>query len=170
MLELRRPGDAYSVVHFWRGENGAFTCWYVNLEEPFRRTPIGFDSSDQELDIVVLPDRSWFFKDWDLLDQHVARGRYSPELVATIRAEGLRIGAELDARTHWWDDQHIRHSNPRGQRVKTGSFSQPRTVGVWACLTLSQSTSQSGQRFSTSSSATRPSSRASAAPRQKWRP
>jgi hypothetical protein len=107
VLELRRPGDAYSVVHFWRGESGAFTCWYVNLEEPFRRTTIGFDCGDQELDIVVVPDGSWSFKDWDLLDEHVACGRYSAELVATIRAEGLRIGAELDAGAQWWDDRWV---------------------------------------------------------------
>ena len=56
------------------------------------------------------------------------------------------------------------------QVVTTGRRSHPRTVGVCACLACSQSTSQSGQRWSTSSSATRPSSRASAAPRQKCRP
>ena len=54
--------------------------------------------------------------------------------------------------------------------VNTGSVSQPRTVDVRACLALSQSTSHSGKRCSTSSSATRPSRRASAAPRQKWMP
>jgi Protein of unknown function (DUF402) len=43
-------------MHFWRGEHDAFTCWYVNLEEPFHRTPIGIDFADLELDIVVLPD------------------------------------------------------------------------------------------------------------------
>lgn len=106
-LELRRPADTYSVIHFWRGENGAFSNWYVNLEEPFRRTPIGIDYTDLELDIVVMPDGSWFFKDWDLLDEHVARGRYTPELVAEIRAEGLRIGAELDAGEQWWDDRWV---------------------------------------------------------------
>ena len=106
-LELRRPGDAYSVLHFWRGEYGAFSGWYVNLEEPFRRTPIGFDYADLELDIVVLPDGSWSFKDWDLLDEHVASGRYSAEFVSSIRAEGLRIGAELDAGERWWSDDWI---------------------------------------------------------------
>ena len=46
------------------------------------------------------------------------------------------------------------------QLVKTGSFSQPRTVDVCAWTALSQSTSQFGNRLSTSSSATRPSRRA----------
>ena len=56
------------------------------------------------------------------------------------------------------------------QPVTTGSRSQPRTWGVWACTAASQSTSHSGKRFSTSSRATRPSRRARAAPRQKCSP
>src|SRR5439155_5884699 len=56
------------------------------------------------------------------------------------------------------------------QPTKTGRRSQPRTVDVCACLALSQSISQSGHRVSTSSRATRPSSLARAAPRQKWMP
>jgi hypothetical protein len=56
------------------------------------------------------------------------------------------------------------------QGVKTGRASQPRTVEVRVCTALSQSTSQVGKRCKTSSSATRPSSRASAAPKQKWMP
>ena len=52
----------------------------------------------------------------------------------------------------------------------TGSVSQPRTVEVGASSARLQSTSHSGKRLRTSSSATRPSRRASAAPRQKWMP
>ena len=63
-----------------------------------------------------------------------------------------------------------RRSRRGAQAVRTGSESQPRTVEVRACTAWSQSTSHSGKRWSTSSSATRPSSRASAAPRQKWMP
>jgi hypothetical protein len=57
-----------------------------------------------------------------------------------------------------------------GYGVKTGSLSHPRTVEVRVWTALSESTSQVGNRFSTSSSATRPSSLASAAPKQKWMP
>ena len=51
--------------------------------------------------------------------------------------------------------------------VTPGRRSQPRTVEVRACTAWSQSTSHVGKRFSTSSRATRPSSLARAAPRQK---
>ena len=58
----------------------------------------------------------------------------------------------------------------RGHGRVTGRVSQPRTVEVGASLARSRSTSHSGKRLSTSSIATRPSMRASAAPRQKWMP
>ena len=64
-------------------------------------------TADLELDIVVLPDGSWSFKDWDLLDEHVARGRYTDDFVSKIRADGLRIGAELDVGERWWSDEWI---------------------------------------------------------------
>ena len=67
------------------------------------------------------------------------------------------------------DVQHLRAKGHQ-PRVTTGSFSQPRAVEVWAITARSVSTSQSGQRCNTSSSATRPSSRARAAPRQKCKP
>src|SRR4051812_38856854 len=54
--------------------------------------------------------------------------------------------------------------------VNTGSVSQPRTVDVGARCAPWMSTSHSGKRLRISSSATRPSSRASDAPRQKWMP
>ena len=56
------------------------------------------------------------------------------------------------------------------QPTNTGIESQPRIVEVGATRAFSWSISQSGNRFSTSSSATRPSSRASEAPRQKCSP
>ena len=43
-----------------------FLGWYVNLEEPFRRTPLGFDVRDLQLDILVDPERKWRWKDSEL--------------------------------------------------------------------------------------------------------
>ena len=38
---------------FWHGPERAFHGWYLNLQEPFRRTPQGYDTQDLELDIWV---------------------------------------------------------------------------------------------------------------------
>jgi hypothetical protein len=104
VLMLQRPGEAYAIWVFWFGEERAFRGWYVNLQEPFRRTRRGYDTQDLELDIVVPLDAPWEWKDDDLLDVRVAEGRFTPEQAAATRAEGRRVTALLDAGQHWWDD------------------------------------------------------------------
>lgn len=44
---------------FWDAASWAFRGWYVNLQEPLRRTAVGHDMRDQALDIVIAPDGSW---------------------------------------------------------------------------------------------------------------
>ncbi len=63
VLMLQRPGEAHAVWHFWDGPDRDFTCWHLNLQAPFRRTPIGYDTQDLELDLVVSPDGSFVLKD-----------------------------------------------------------------------------------------------------------
>ena len=70
--------------HFWDGPDRDFRCWYLNLQAPFRRTAIGYDTQDLELDIVVAPDGSFVLKDLEFMDQRVAEGRFTPELVAEV--------------------------------------------------------------------------------------
>ena len=103
VLMLQRPDEAHAVWHFWDGPDRAFRCWYLNLQAPFRRTSIGYDTQDLELDIVVAPDGSFELKDLEYMDQRVAEGRFTPELVAEVIADGDRIMAELVAGRHWWD-------------------------------------------------------------------
>ena len=90
-LFLYRPGDAHSVGVFWREADGAFQFWYVNLEAPWRRTPLGFDTSDHTLDVVVAPDlRSWAWKDEDEFAWCKEVGIITPPQAVVIRAEGER--------------------------------------------------------------------------------
>ena len=105
VVQLHRPGAMHSVWVFWEGPARRFAGWYLNLEEPWRRTLLGFDTQDLELDIVVSADGSWSFKDDEQLDPWVVRGRWTSEEVAEIRAEGARLGAELDAGRRWWSDE-----------------------------------------------------------------
>jgi len=105
VLALRRPGEAYSVMHFWDGPDRRFAGWYLNLEEPFRRTSIGFDTQDLELDVWIPAAGDWRFKDVELLAERVRDGRYTHEQAEATRALGEEIGAMLERGEPWWDDR-----------------------------------------------------------------
>ena len=57
VLQLQRPGEMHAVWVFWQGPERELGAWYVNIQEPFRRSSIGFDTQDLELDIVDLAGR-----------------------------------------------------------------------------------------------------------------
>lgn len=78
--------------------------WYFNLQDPFRRTPIGVDTLDHELDLWWAADADrYVFKDVEMFAQRLVEGRY-PGQGEAIRAEGDRIAALLDAGERWWDE------------------------------------------------------------------
>ena len=105
VLQLQRPEEAHAVWVFWHGPEREFHGWYVNLQEPFRRSAHGIDTEDHELDIVLATDGTWTWKDEELVEPWIERGRWTPEKVAAIRAEGDRVAAELDAGRRWWSDE-----------------------------------------------------------------
>ena len=89
-LMLHRFGDAHS---FWLARDDAsarLAWWYVNLEEPWRETAIGFDSRDHLLDLWAGPDGEWHWKDEDELGWAIAQGWFAPERDSELRAEGER--------------------------------------------------------------------------------
>ena len=104
MLQLQRPEEAHAVWLLWHGPKRTLGCWYVNLQAPFRRTAVGIDTQDHELDIVIQPRGEWRFKDEEWLDKWVELGRWTKAEVAAIRAEGDRIAAELEAGRRWWSE------------------------------------------------------------------
>jgi hypothetical protein len=96
-LILSEPGAAHSVWLFWEAPAWRFSGWYVNLEDPWRPSAVGFDTRDHTLDIWVEPDRSWSWKDEDELEVALAVGFYGAEEAAAIRAEGERVVERIDA-------------------------------------------------------------------------
>jgi hypothetical protein len=104
VLALQRPGEAHAIQVFWCGPERDFAGWYVNLQAPFTRTPIGFDTLDHDLDLWIPAGGAWQWKDTAKLEAGVRRGRYTPAEAAAIRAEGERVAAELDAGRRWWSD------------------------------------------------------------------
>ena len=104
-LGLSVPGEPYSVILMWE-EDWKFRWWYINLEQPLSRTPIGFDFMDQTLDIIVAPDMSsWRWKDEDEFEDAQAKSIFSPEQARAIRAEGERVLENLLARRPLFDER-----------------------------------------------------------------
>jgi hypothetical protein len=117
VLMLQRPDESYAVWHFWEGDERAFAGWYLNLQEPFRRTAAGFDTQDLELDVWIPAGGAWSFKDDELLDVRLDEGRFTAAEVGRIRALGDEIGRMLDAGEAWWDEAWSRWRPDPGRRA-----------------------------------------------------
>ena len=99
-LVLLREGPWHALWVSWL-PSGEQWGWYVNLQRPFRRTELGFETMDLVLDLIVDPDGSWRWKDEDELATWVARGVFEPELAERIRAEGESVLARAPWPTGW---------------------------------------------------------------------
>ena len=91
VLSFAWPGTAeHAVLHFW-DEAWVPRTWYVNVERPLERFPVGFDTLDEDLDVLIEPDRSaWRWKDEDDVALGVELGLYSPADVERFHVEGAR--------------------------------------------------------------------------------
>lgn len=96
VLQLWPVGAAHAV---WVFDHG----WYVNLQEPFRRSAFGVDTADQLLDLVRATDGAWRWKDEDELAEAVERGYLTEADARAIRAEADRVVA-ADAFPTGWED------------------------------------------------------------------
>ena len=95
-LTILTPGAAHAVTAMFHGGGGPFICWYVDLQEPFRRVPDGIVTCDQSLDIVIGEDRRWRWKDEDHLARSVELGWRTQAQADAIRREGEGVIAALE--------------------------------------------------------------------------
>jgi hypothetical protein len=98
ILRLMVPGRGYAVLLVWYVPEREFAGYYVNFEEPFRRTSIGFDTNDHTLDIVVTPDLRWSWKDEGDFDTRVHQGIYSVEFADAVRADAEVVISTIERR------------------------------------------------------------------------
>jgi predicted RNA-binding protein associated with RNAse of E/G family len=101
-LRLMFPGQRHSVLLFWSNDSGPrrLLRYFVNLEEPFRRTECGFDTQDHTLDVDITADLEWRWRDEAELERHVEEGFYTPALAAAVREEGQRVIDAIVRREH----------------------------------------------------------------------
>jgi predicted RNA-binding protein associated with RNAse of E/G family len=101
VLKFHPVGADHSVWWF-RDAAGRFANWYVNLEERAIRWDdgdlAGIDVVDQDLDIVVDPDRTWRWKDEDEFTERLAfPDHYWVRDEAAVRDEGWRVVKQIEA-------------------------------------------------------------------------
>lgn len=101
LLKFLPTGQPHSVW-FLRDDDGRFTGWYVNLEEPAVRWDdggaAGVDMVDQDLDVVADPDRRWRWKDEDEFAERIVHPEhYWVRDPAAVRAEGERVIRRIEA-------------------------------------------------------------------------
>jgi hypothetical protein len=101
-LRLMVPSRSHSVSLSWGLDAGKRTLlkYFVNMEEPFRRTAVGFDTQDHTLDIEVTPELDCRWRDEQELANHVTEGFYTSALATAARAEGERVIAAIERRDH----------------------------------------------------------------------
>jgi hypothetical protein len=132
-LAIQRPNDDYAVFVYWHGAERSLRFWYVNIQEAYRRTAIGIDTQDLELDIVVGLDGTFEFKDAEVMADRVAEGRFDPDQVSAIEKIGDELADRLRDGQIWWDDAWARWTpDPswRGMALPHGWENLP-TVPVW---------------------------------------
>jgi hypothetical protein len=100
-LNLVRAGDRHAVELLWDERTWEFRCWYINFQDPLRRTERGFETMDLTLDLLIAPDlRSWRWKDEDEFEQGIEFGWYTRQQLAELKACGERV-LEQAGRRDW---------------------------------------------------------------------
>jgi hypothetical protein len=102
VLRVMIPGRSHSVLIFWAHEAGKrrLLKYFINMEEPFRRTAVGFDTQDHTLDIEVTPDLDWRWRDEGELLNHITEGYYTEALAEAARVEGESAIASMRRLEH----------------------------------------------------------------------
>jgi hypothetical protein len=105
VLILMPPRASWSV--WWFFEEGVFSGWYVNLEEPCIRRRNGVQTKDLVLDIVVTPQRRWQWKDTDEFDRRTGHPLYfDTDAAQAIRSDGERLVTLIEAGDFPFDGTH----------------------------------------------------------------
>lgn len=99
-LHLHKMGSGHTVIRSWDQDQQSYEGWYVNLEADWSRTPIGFDTLDLILDVIVGDDlSSWSLKDEDELHWAEDKGIMSADEAALARTEAEMVGEAIESRT-----------------------------------------------------------------------
>ena len=118
VVRLYREGDPFSIWLARDAATGALAWRYINLEDPWRRTPIGFDSRDLFLDLWSEPDgRDWHWKDEDEVDWLIEQGRIDRAFVDRVRRYGDGAVAKIRAGDTMLDERWTTFTRDAGWTI-----------------------------------------------------
>ena len=117
-LELRTRGDSGILSFAWPdksyaillllNDDGSPRGWYVNLQTPLARTPVGWDTVDHALDVLVTLDRSsWTWKDEDELAEAIGLGLFTEDDAISFRYWGERAIEHLVLHQPPFDEEWV---------------------------------------------------------------
>jgi len=101
------PKNFYSTIYFWNHASNDFLCFYINFQEPFRRSAYGVDTLDLDLDIIIRPDLSFEWKDEDDYQQAIDHGIIFPDWVLGIEDAKKDVFAKLERRQYPFDGKWL---------------------------------------------------------------
>src|SRR5665213_1041431 len=103
MLRIAPHGEPFEVLATVRSEGGV-SSWYVNFQEPLRRTSQGFDTMDETIDLLVAPDfSSWQRRDDDELELATSMGVYDQADARRLRDNCASVERSLMTGTVPWN-------------------------------------------------------------------
>lgn len=95
-LILLEPEKFYSTIYIWEAAFDKFVCYYINFQLPFRRTPLGFDTLDLDLDIVIETSLNWQWKDEHEYQRGIRAGGIRSEWVREIEHAQDEVFARIE--------------------------------------------------------------------------
>ncbi len=99
-LILLEPEKYFSTVYIWNASSDEFVCYYLNFQLPFRRTSLGFDTLDLDLDIVVKASYEWQWKDVEEYQQAIRMGGIQADWVKVIEHAQKEVFARIEKRAY----------------------------------------------------------------------
>jgi len=104
VLSFAWPGDVAAVLLFFQPDWSPMH-WYVNLEDALRRSRIGFDTLDRQLDAILELDGTWRWKDEDELAEAIRVGLLPAAEEPMLRAAAVRAVQRIAAAEPPFDRQ-----------------------------------------------------------------
>ena len=99
-LILLEPEKFYSTIYIWEAVSDRFVCYYINFQLPFRRTQLGFDTLDLDLDIVIEASHEWQWKDMDEYQRGIRTGGIQSDWVKNIESAQKEVFARIEKRSY----------------------------------------------------------------------